>query len=71
MADKVTTEETTAAETPVIPIHGNWEEERSFGQQSSTGPQKQYELCPPASHRSDTLSSILMPNPGISAAVKG
>lgn len=32
-------------ETPTIPIHGNWAEERGFGQQTSPAANlKQYEL---------------------------
>jgi hypothetical protein len=36
----------TVVRTSPVPTHGNWEEERSFGQQTSSIPQKQYELYP-------------------------
>ncbi len=44
MDDKKTT---IVLQANTVPTHGNWEEERSFGQQISPGPQKQYQLYPP------------------------
>jgi hypothetical protein len=44
------------ARTSPVPTHGNWEEERSFGQQTST-PQKQYDLYPPKQPEPDKSSS--------------
>ncbi len=62
MDDNTTAKKITTVESPAVPIHGDWEQERSFGQQASSGPQRQYELCPPTGHGSHTQSSSLMPH---------
>jgi hypothetical protein len=40
-----------------VPTHGNWEEERSFGQQTSPLPQKQYDLYPAEKPKADESGS--------------